>query len=51
VRTTLAACALADLHGVEMPIARSVRDLLAGEVEPKDGVELLLRRQLRSENE
>jgi glycerol-3-phosphate dehydrogenase (NAD(P)+) len=51
VRTTLAACALADLHGVEMPIARSVRDLLAGDVEPKEGVELLLRRQLRSENE
>ena len=51
VRTTLAACALADAHGVEMPIARSVRALLEGEVEPKEGVELLLRRQLRSEKE
>lgn len=51
VRTTHAACALADLHGVEMPIAQSVRSLLDGEVEPKEGVELLLRRQLRSENE
>jgi glycerol-3-phosphate dehydrogenase (NAD(P)+) len=51
VRTTFAACALADLHGVEMPIAQSVRSLLDGEVEPKEGVELLLRRQLRSENE
>jgi glycerol-3-phosphate dehydrogenase (NAD(P)+) len=51
VRTTHAACALADLHGVEMPIAQSVRSLLEGEVEPKEGVELLLRRQLRSENE
>ncbi len=51
VRTTLAACALADAHGVEMPIARSVKALLEGEVEPKQGVELLLRRQLRSENE
>ena len=51
VRTTYAACALADLHGVEMPIAQSVRSLLEGEVEPKEGVELLLRRQLRSENE
>ena len=47
----MAACALADLHGVEMPIAQSVRSLLEGEVEPKEGVELLLRRQLRSENE
>jgi len=51
LRTTYAACALADAHGVEMPIARSVRALLEGEVEPKDGVTLLLRRQLRSENE
>jgi glycerol-3-phosphate dehydrogenase (NAD(P)+) len=51
VRTTHAACALAELHGVEMPIAQSVRSLLEGEVEPKEGVELLLRRQLRSENE
>jgi glycerol-3-phosphate dehydrogenase (NAD(P)+) len=51
IRTTFAACALADAHGVEMPIARSVRALLDGEVEPKEGVELLLRRQLRSENE
>ena len=51
VRTTYAACALADAHAVEMPIARSVRALLEGEVGPKDGVELLLRRQLRSENE
>ena len=37
VRTTHAACALADLHGVEMPIAQSVRSLLEGEVEPKEG--------------
>jgi glycerol-3-phosphate dehydrogenase (NAD(P)+) len=51
VRTTHAACALAELHDVEMPIAQSVRSLLDGEVEPKEGVELLLRRQLRSENE
>jgi glycerol-3-phosphate dehydrogenase (NAD(P)+) len=51
VRTTYAACALAELHDVEMPIAQSVRSLLEAEVEPKEGVEMLLRRQLRSENE
>jgi glycerol-3-phosphate dehydrogenase (NAD(P)+) len=51
VRTTHAACGLADLHGVEMPIAQSVKLLLDGKVGPKEGVELLLRRQLRSEIE
>jgi glycerol-3-phosphate dehydrogenase (NAD(P)+) len=51
VRTTQATCELADANDVEMPIAQSVRSLLEGEVEPKEGVELLLRRQLRSENE
>jgi len=51
IRTTQAACALSDAHGVEMPIAHSVRDLLDGRVELKEGVERLLRRQLRSENE
>jgi glycerol-3-phosphate dehydrogenase (NAD(P)+) len=51
IRTTSAACALADANAVEMPIAHSVRALLEGEVELKEGVEQLLRRQLRSENE
>ena len=51
IRTTSAACALADANGVEMPIAHSVRALLEGEVGLKEGVEQLLRRQLRSENE
>jgi glycerol-3-phosphate dehydrogenase (NAD(P)+) len=51
VRTTHAACGLADLHGVEMPIAQSVKLLLDGKVGPEEGVELLLRRQLRSEIE
>ncbi len=51
IRTTRAACALADAHAIEMPIAHSVRDLLDDEVGLKEGVELLLRRQLRSENE
>ncbi len=51
VRTTAGACALADLHGVEMPIAHSTQRVLDGELEPKDSVELLLSRQLRNENE
>ena len=51
VRTTVAACALAQLHGVEMPIAQSVKRVLDGEIEPAEGVEQLLSRQLRNENE
>jgi glycerol-3-phosphate dehydrogenase (NAD(P)+) len=51
VRTTVATCALADLHGVEMPIAQSVKRVLDGEIEPKEAVEILLSRQLRNENE
>jgi glycerol-3-phosphate dehydrogenase (NAD(P)+) len=51
VRTTVAACALADLHGVEMPIAASVKQVLDGALEPAKAVEQLLSRQLRNENE
>jgi glycerol-3-phosphate dehydrogenase (NAD(P)+) len=51
VRTATAACALADLHGVEMPIAQGVKRVLDAEVEPKEAVERLLSRQLRNENE
>jgi glycerol-3-phosphate dehydrogenase (NAD(P)+) len=51
VRTTIAATALAELHGVEMPIAAGVKRILEGELEPKDAVEQLLSRQLRAENE
>ena len=51
VRTTLAACALADLHGVEMPIARSVRDCSRARSSRRTEWSSLLRRQLRSENE
>jgi glycerol-3-phosphate dehydrogenase (NAD(P)+) len=51
VRTTLAACALADLHRVEMPIAQAVKRILEGSLGPKEAVELLLSRQLRPENE
>ncbi|MDJ0846923.1 MAG: NAD(P)H-dependent glycerol-3-phosphate dehydrogenase [Myxococcota bacterium] len=51
VRTTAGACALAELHEVDMPIARYTRSVLDGELEPKDAVEVLLSRQLRNENE
>jgi glycerol-3-phosphate dehydrogenase (NAD(P)+) len=51
VRTATAACALAELNGVEMPIAQGVRRVLDAEIEPKEAVEQLLTRQLRNENE
>ena len=51
VRTAAAACAVADRHGVEMPIAHAVDRVLAGETRPKEAVEQLLARQLRNENE
>jgi glycerol-3-phosphate dehydrogenase (NAD(P)+) len=51
VRTTYAACQLAERIGVELPIAASVRMLLEGEVDPSEGVKLLLTRQLRGEKD
>jgi glycerol-3-phosphate dehydrogenase (NAD(P)+) len=51
VRTTTATCALADIHGVEMPIAQSAKQVLDGEIGSKQAVEQLLSRQLRNENE
>ena len=51
IRTTTAACALAQQHAVEMPIAQSVRQVLDGDLEPREAVEKLLSRQLRNENE
>jgi glycerol-3-phosphate dehydrogenase (NAD(P)+) len=51
VRTTTAACALAERHRVEMPIAQAMRRILDGELDPKQAAELLLSRQLRPENE
>jgi glycerol-3-phosphate dehydrogenase (NAD(P)+) len=51
VRTTRAACALAQLHGVDMPICLGVRMLLDGELSPRDVVDYLMSRQLRSETE
>jgi glycerol-3-phosphate dehydrogenase (NAD(P)+) len=51
VRTTTAACALAELHRVELPIAEGVKRILDGELSPQEAVEWLTTRQLRSENE
>ena len=51
IRTTTAACALSELHAIEMPIAAGVKRILDGELEPKDAVLHLLSRQLRAENE
>ena len=51
VRTTRAACALADLHAVDMPITRGVGLVLDGEIAPRDAALALMSRQLRNENE
>lgn len=51
IRTTRAACALADLHGVDMPISQGLRRILDGELSPEKGVGVLMSRQLKSENE
>jgi glycerol-3-phosphate dehydrogenase (NAD(P)+) len=51
IRTTQSACALAELHGVEMPIAEGVRRVLDGELAPAEAVGYVMSRQLRNENE
>ncbi len=51
IRTTEAVSKLAIKHGVEMPIAEMVRDLIEGTVSAKEGAESLMNRQLKSENE
>jgi glycerol-3-phosphate dehydrogenase (NAD(P)+) len=51
VRTTRAACALAEKHAVEMPITWGVNAVLDGEISAHDAAHLLMSRQLRNENE
>ncbi len=51
VRTTHAACTLAERYGVEMPIAAAVCSVLDGQLQPEHAVERIMRRQLRSEDE
>ncbi len=50
VRTTEAACRLAEREGVEMPIVQMVRAVLQGSVPNDRVVELMMTRQLGSEN-
>jgi glycerol-3-phosphate dehydrogenase (NAD(P)+) len=49
VRTTHAACELAERAGVELPIARMVKEVLDGKLAPRDGVQKLMTRELKSE--
>jgi len=49
VRTTLAACALADRTGIEMPIARQMNAVLHHGKPPRDAVEELMLRSLKRE--
>jgi len=49
IPTTYAALLLAQRHGVEMPIANSVGQLLRGEVSARDAVTALLKRPLKAE--
>jgi glycerol-3-phosphate dehydrogenase (NAD(P)+) len=51
IRTTHSACALAQLHGVEMPIAEGVQRVLNGEMPPSEALAYVMNRQLRNENE
>ena len=51
VRTTESACELGRRHGVELPIAAMVDELIRGKITPEEGARLLMARQLRSENE
>jgi glycerol-3-phosphate dehydrogenase (NAD(P)+) len=51
VRTTQAACQLAEKLGVELPIAQGVKLLLEGVVDAREGVTQLLTRQLRGERD
>jgi glycerol-3-phosphate dehydrogenase (NAD(P)+) len=49
VRTTQAACALAERAGVEMPIAQQMRAVLYEGKAPREGVDELMLRTLKRE--
>lgn len=51
IRTTHAACGLADALDVDMPITRMTRAILDGEVQPEEARELLMTRQLTTEHD
>src|SRR5208283_917370 len=50
VRTTRAACTLAHRVGVELPIAFMVREVLEDDLAPRDAVDRLMTRELKSES-
>jgi glycerol-3-phosphate dehydrogenase (NAD(P)+) len=49
VRTTLAACTLAERSGIEMPIAQQMREVLYHGKPPRAAVEDLMMRSLKRE--
>jgi glycerol-3-phosphate dehydrogenase (NAD(P)+) len=49
VRTTLAACALAEREGIEMPIARQMKAVLYGGKPPREALDELMLRSLKRE--
>jgi glycerol-3-phosphate dehydrogenase (NAD(P)+) len=49
VRTTLAACTLAERAGIDMPIARAMRGVLYEGLEPRTAVDELMLRSLKRE--
>jgi glycerol-3-phosphate dehydrogenase (NAD(P)+) len=49
IRTTLAACALAEREGVEMPIAAQMKAVLYEGTPPRDALEALMLRSLKRE--
>jgi len=51
VRTTYAACRLADELDVDVPIMRAVRAILDGEIEPAEAGRQLMTRQLTAEHD
>jgi glycerol-3-phosphate dehydrogenase (NAD(P)+) len=51
IRTTEAARELGRRHGVELPIATMVDQVIQSKITPEEGARLLMARQLRSENE
>jgi glycerol-3-phosphate dehydrogenase (NAD(P)+) len=49
VKTTKATVALAERHGVEMPITQQVNRILNGEISPRDAIRELMERSLKEE--
>jgi glycerol-3-phosphate dehydrogenase (NAD(P)+) len=49
VKTTYATVALAERHGVEMPITMQVHRILAGQVAPREAIRELMERTLKDE--